>query len=745
VKALLTRVFGNGYDALASLKPPARNGKRVLINEILSLQLFITAIIGSLAIAGLYWGGQWVLQDNYSRWAMQWTEELNELGAPLYLPNDDEAILRLESFIGKYPEIDRVSYYHDDGSVMFSITNTTDEIATQVPIAEDMLTDLSFLIGAEAPYIVETSFLNARAFEILAPVWTETIASDGLFSFSLDEESAQASSELIGFVGLELDFSLFHNRLLTNIKIAISILLLLLVISGLLGRHYLARALTAISDLQQPIAELAKGNLSVEFKPAEHREISEIVEALESTASALGERDARLLRLANHDGLTGLFNRRRLVEELKKEVDNVTVNETCSALLFIDLDQFKYVNDTCGHPAGDRLIRKVADQLTRTIHTKGIVARFGGDEFAVLVGEVDSKEAREIADKILEDMRRLAHIEDGNVFHVHCSIGITMIDSDKFDHDELIAQADIACREAKENGRNRLKFYSMSAQEAEKIVADVGWVSKLRDAIDNNDFKLRFQPIVHITTGRITHHEVLLRLKTDDDKMIAPDAFLPAAVRFGLMGEIDSWLVENAILELAEHRQDRPDLRFSINLSANAFETDDLTGFIRRNLQKNNVPPEAVIFEITESLAVRHLTHVEKQIESLRELGCELALDDFGTGYSSFGYLQRLPVDYIKIDGCFVRDLVNNPVDQKMVRLIGEIGREAGMKTIAEYVQGGPTLALLAELGIDLAQGYYIGRPTTVPTTKSMPIPIRSGKRDGTYIIAGSETSKQSS
>ncbi len=734
----LATVFGFGRELLDSIKPAKRDGKRVLINEILSLQLIITAIIGALAIAGLYWGGQWVLQDNYSRWAMQWTEELNELGAPLYLPNDDEAVLRLESFVAKYPEIDRVSYYQDDGSIMFSITNTGDAIAEQIPIDSDMVADLEFLVGAEAPYIVETSLLNARAFEILAPVWTETISGDGLFSFDLDQETERSSAELIGFVGLELDFSLFHNRLLTNIKIAISILLVLLIGSGFLGRHYLARALTAISDLQQPIAELAKGNLAVEFKPAEHREISEIVEALESTASALGERDARLLRLANHDGLTGLFNRRRLVEELKKEIDNVTVNEVSSALLFIDLDQFKYVNDTCGHPAGDRLIRKVADQLKRTVTGRGLVARFGGDEFAILIAEVQKSAAREIAEKILEDMRRLAHIEDGNVFHVHCSIGIAMIDSEKFDHDELIAQADIACREAKENGRNRLKFYSMSEREAEKIVADVGWVSKLRDAIDNNDFTLRFQPIVQIATGRITHHEVLLRLKADDNKTIAPDAFLPAAVRFGLMGEIDNWLVENAILELAEHRQDRPDLRFSINLSANAFETEDLTGFIKKNLDKNGVPPNAVIFEITESLAVKHLSHVEKQIASLRELGCELALDDFGTGYSSFGYLQRLPVDYIKIDGCFVRDLVDNPVDQKMVRLIGEIGQEAGMRTIAEYVQGGPTLALLAELGIDLAQGFYIGRPTSVPTTKSMPIPINLKQRPTSQKKTGS-------
>jgi len=729
MKQRIQKACASGRESLSALKRGERAGKRVLINEILSLQIIITAIIGMLAIAGLYWGGQWVLQDNYSRWAMQWTEELNELGAPLYLPNDEEAVFRLESFINKYPEIDRVSYYRQDGSVLFSITNESDDIAEQIPIDEEMLSSLTYLVGAKSPYLVETSVMNARAFEILAPVWTENISSDGLFSFDLSDKQNASSSELVGFVGLELDFSLFHNHLLTNIKIAISVLLLLLIVSSIIGRRYLASALTAISDLQQPIAELAKGNLAVAFKPAEHREISEIVEALESTATALGERDARLLRLANHDSLTGLFNRRRLVEELKKEIDNVTVNEMTSALLFIDLDQFKYVNDTCGHPAGDRLIRKVADQLVRTVGKCGIVARFGGDEFAILVSAANKNQARELAEKVLEDMRRLAHIEDGNVFHVHCSIGIAMVDSEKFDHDELIARADIACREAKENGRNRLRFYSMSESEAQKIVADVGWVSKLRDAIDNNEFTLRFQPIVQISTGRITHHEVLLRLKADDNKVIAPDAFLPAAVRFGLMGEIDSWLVQNAIRELAEYRRDHPELRFSINLSANAFETDDLTGFIRLHLEKNGVPPEAVIFEITESLAVKHLSYVEQQVTSLRKLGSELALDDFGTGYSSFSYLQRLPVDYIKIDGCFVRDLINNPVDQKMVRLIGEIGQEAGMRTIAEYVQGGPTLALLADLGIDMAQGYFIGRPTAAPTAKSMPIPINLRKR----------------
>ena len=234
---------------------------------------------------------------------------------------------------------------------------------------------------------------------------------------------------------------------------------------------------------------------------------------------------------------------------------------------------------------------------------------------------------------------------------------------------------------------------------------------------------------MQIATGKITHHEVLLRLRGDDGKLISPDAFLPAAVRFGLMGEIDVWLLKNALRLIADFRKKDPELRFSLNLSANAFETENLSNLIASQLKRNDVPAEAVIFEITESLAVRHLDYVEQQIDSMRQLGCELALDDFGTGYSSFGYLQRLPVDFIKIDGCFVRDLVNNPVDQKMVRLIGEIGQEAGMRTIAEYVQDGPTLALLAELGIDLAQGYFIGRPSRVPTVKSMPIPINLPQR----------------
>jgi diguanylate cyclase (GGDEF)-like protein len=724
MKRWIESLVGPAPDVTNTLSPLRRGGKRVLIHEILSLQILITAVVGALAVAGLYWGGQWVLQDNYNRWALQWTEELNELGAPLYLPNDDEVILRLESFVGKYGEIDNVTYYHRDGSVLFSITNDAVETSQATPLARDMIDKISALMGAEAPYLIDTSMLDGRAFRIMAPIWTESMAGDGMFAFDVTESDLSTRKNLVGFVDLSLDFNWLHSKLVGNIKIAISVLLALLIISAIVGRQSLRRALRAISDLQKPIAELAKGNLSVNFKPAEHREISEIVEALEMTASALCERDAKLLKLANHDALTGLYNRRRFIEELNSEIDFLSRNKNRGALLFVDLDQFKYVNDTCGYPAGDRLIKQVAEQLENSVGEEGIVARFGGDEFAVLASNASRRQAKALAEMILDDMRQLSHTEGDNVFHIHCSIGITMISAGKSTADDLVAQADIACREAKARGRNRLEFYRVSEHEVEHMAADVGWMRKLRKAIDNDSFELRYQPIARISSGQTTHHEVLLRLREDNGKMIAPDAFLPAAVRFGLMAEIDTWVIENAIKTLSEYRAGNPDLKFSINLSSNAFEAENLAAFVGAQLKKHGVPPNCVIFEITESLAVRHLSHVEQQIAALRELGCEVALDDFGTGYSSFSYIQQLSVDYIKIDGSFIKDLVNKRVDQKMVRLIGEIGREAGMKTIAEYVQSGECLSLLAKLGIDYAQGYYIGRPTRTPATKSMPIPI---------------------
>ncbi len=705
----------------------ARRGKRGLVNEILTIQLVSAAIAGSLAVVGLYWGGQWVLKDNYGRWALQWTKELNELAAPLYLSADKEASLRLESYVERYPEIAEVAYFDPAGQLLFAVAGESKE-AADASLPAGRIDAARATVGTDTPYLMRPSFTDPRAFEILAPVWVESLSEDALFG---DQPLAGENGRIrhLGFIGLTLDFGVFHDRLLGNMRDAVLVMLVLLTALGFWGRHVLRRALRSVSDLEQPIRELALGDLEVEFKPAPHREISDVVEALETTVAALSERDARLTELANHDSLTGVFNRRRFLEELKREAISVMRHGHASALLFIDLDQFKYINDACGHPAGDRLICKVADELSRSIGANDVVARFGGDEFVILARHTGRDDAEAMAELILNNMRRLTHVEDDRVFHVHCSIGISIVDGDNLHHDELIQQADLACREAKLAGRNRFRVFEASGTGEERRQADVGWVTSLRNAIDEDRFALRFQPINRVDSGETAHHEVLIRLLGEDGSLVAPDAFLPSAARFGLMSEIDFWVIRHAAIAYEKYATADRNLSLSINLSAHAFENDDLTDYVERTFAEHSVPPERIIFEITESLAIRRPLHVDRQIAALRKLGCQFALDDFGTGYSSFSYLQKLKFDYLKIDGTFVRDLPHQPVDQKMIRLISEVGREAGMRIVAEYVQDAETLTLLASLGVDMAQGYFVGRPTELPVIRSTPIALDSRRR----------------
>ena len=642
--------------------------------------------------------------------------------------DDHEARVGLDNFVDRYPEIDQVIYYSKDGSILHTVDYPGDIDPVEV-LSSSQLADAIAVVGNNAPYLMSGGILDPRKFEIIAPVWIESIPDDGLFGFDETSAADPVKTELLGFVKMKLDFVMFHDRLLSNIRLAVVILAAFLFLFALYGRHILRKALASISELQIPIQELAKGNLNVKFEPAQHREISDIVEALETTASALSEREAELRKLANHDSLTGLFNRRRFNEELRKEVMNVMRKDHSSALFFIDLDQFKYINDACGHPAGDRLIRKVADELQRSIRQDDVVARFGGDEFAILIRNVDIVGAEAAAETILRNMRRMAHIECEQIFHVHCSIGVTLMSGDNLHHDELINQADIACREAKSAGRNRMRVFSQADGGDERSKTDVSWMTRLRDALDEDKFEIRFQPINNILSGETTHHELLIRLRMEDGTFVSPDAFLPSAVRFGLMHEIDFWMIRNAAIAYAQHSRPGERLKFSINLSANAFENDDLTGYVTEVFKQYDVEPSDIVFEVTESLAVRRPLQVDRQIATLRDLGCEFALDDFGTGYSSFSYLQKLQFDYIKIDGTFVQDLPNNPVDQKMIKLIAEVGREAGMRTIAEYVRNVESLELLAELGVDMAQGYFVGRPSKVPKRKPTPISLSSRRQ----------------
>src|SRR5690606_11804050 len=422
-----------------------------------------------------------------------------------------------------------------------------------------------------------------------------------------------------------------------------------------------------------------------------------------------------LVHLAMHDSLTGLYNRHRFVTELEHEIERLGTSEQRSAVLFVDLDQFKYVNDTCGHPAGDELLRLAARGIASAVRGTDVVARFGGDEFAVLLRDVTRQQARQVAAKILGQMRSLTHLHDGKAFSLQCSIGAAEITGERTNPHELLSKADLACHVAKSKGRNRLEFFSASLKESRQMTRDIDWVKSIREALDESHFTLHFQPVVDIRDGTAKHYEALLRLRRADGTLISPQVFLPAAMRFGLLPDIDRWVVKHALGTLAEVRAIHPELRFSINLSATTFDESDFVAYVRAQLRENELPGDAVIFELTEQEAIRFALHTAKQMGALRELGCQFAIDDFGTGYSSFAYLKRLPVDLLKIDGSFIKSIERDPVDQTMVRLIGEVAKAAKMKTIAEYVQSPGARKLLARYGIDSAQGFHVGKPVERP------------------------------
>jgi diguanylate cyclase (GGDEF)-like protein len=512
-------------------------------------------------------------------------------------------------------------------------------------------------------------------------------------------------------VELGLDFSRYQDRLVTGVTIGSLVLAVALLLLALIGRYLLKGALKPLSDLEIPLARLAAGETEFKVSSTGHKEIIAINDALQTTVCALNQRDKMLRRLADYDPLTGLPNRRYFSQALEDEINWVRECGRTSALLFIDLDQFKYVNDTLGHAAGDRVLVQAACCLNGNLRDNDLIARFGGDEFTVVLKDIGKENTALLVEDLMKVMQDIQFIEDGQSLSVLCSIGVTMIDSGRFTPDELLSQADFACHEAKACGRNRYHFHEVSSREKRQMTADIGWSQKIKQALKDDGLLLHYQPILDLESGHPTMYEVLVRMRDENNKIIPPAAFLPAANRFGLMVDIDRLVIRQAMEALAGFRELGHDIKFTLNLSGQVFNDMKLVGFIRENLEKNGLEPETVILEITEQVAVRHLTEARGQIQELMALGCRFALDDFGAGFSSFNYLKHLPVDYIKIDGGFIRNMANDRVDQAMVKSIIQVANAVGKRTIAEYVQDGETVVMLHELGVDYAQGFHIGRP----------------------------------
>jgi len=439
----------------------------------------------------------------------------------------------------------------------------------------------------------------------------------------------------------------------------------------------------------------------------------------------------RLGYQATHDALTGLVNRSEFEMTVQLALHGTRATKTPSCVFYIDLDQFKVVNDTCGHVAGDALLKRLADGIPALLRESDIVARLGGDEFGVLLENCRAEQAVELAETIRAYVKESRFSWDNKMFDVGASIGVVEINQDSESVSDILSAADIACYAAKDMGRNRVHVYQRTDSESGRRHSEIQLVSQIIQAIEKNDLVLYFQNIKPTTdTGcQGVHGEVLVRMKDDDGKLIPPGMFLPAAERYDLMPSLDLWVIRNTLRWWSGYSSaadsDCCGL-VSINLSGNSLGNEDFCTQVEKIIHESDIPTGTLCFEITETAAIANFAKAIKFIERLRSLGVLFALDDFGSGLSSFAYLKNLPVDFLKIDGAFVKDIIIDPIDREIVKSIHQLAVVMGIKTIAEFVENDPTHELLKEIGVDYVQGYGIARPQPLEEIKVHTEDVRS-------------------
>jgi diguanylate cyclase (GGDEF)-like protein len=423
--------------------------------------------------------------------------------------------------------------------------------------------------------------------------------------------------------------------------------------------------------------------------------------------------ESRLRELADHDPLTGLFNRHRFESELDRVIAEANRYGRESALMIMDLDGFKDVNDQFGHPVGDELVGRIAAQLCEIVRETDVVARLGGDEFAVILPEVGARDAELTAARVLDSIRLRGRVTvDGRHARVTASIGVTTFDGETgLAGSELVVEADTAMYEAKSRGRNRYVVHDRADERRLESPTRRSWTDRLRAAVEHDQFVLYAQPILGICDDGIPRFELLLRLRDDQGQLMRPGAFLANAERFDLMGAIDRWVLRQAIRLLDAHERAGNDISLSVNLSGKTMNDAALPAEIAGMLAMSPISPDRLVIEVTETSAIVNIERARELANDLRGLGCCFALDDFGAGFASFYYLKHLDFDFLKIDGEFIRQLSSTPTDQLVVRAVVDIARGLNTKTVAEFVGDEVTVELLRSLGIDYGQGYHLGRP----------------------------------
>lgn len=433
---------------------------------------------------------------------------------------------------------------------------------------------------------------------------------------------------------------------------------------------------------------------------------------------------------ATHDPLTGLINRGEFEQRLEQAFQRTQEEGEIHTLLYLDLDQFKLVNDTCGHIAGDELLRQLASHLQRQVRENDTLARLGGDEFGLLMQNCDLEHARRVASALRDCIMEFSFVWGEKTFKVGSSIGIVEINRSLQNTAQVLSNADVACYTAKDHGGNRIHIFQPDDLELAQRQGEIHWVSDINEALADDRFTLYAQAIRSLTVNRdeVVHYELLLRMLDAEDKPISPGNFIPAAERYKLMYTIDCWVINEALKQYAAHPTGADNILFTINLSGFSLNQDGLLNFIREQFEASGVPPQHFCFEVTETTAISNLSRAHDLILELKSLGCAFALDDFGSGLSSFTYLKNLPVDYLKIDGSFVKDILDDPIDDSMVSAINKIGHDMGLKTIAEFAETEAVLRRLEEIGVDYAQGYAVAEA----------IPLETLYTDSAMIMASS-------
>jgi len=559
-----------------------------------------------------------------------------------------------------------------------------------------------------------------------APITRTEVVVDDFQAFDAHAASPGAPARLLGWVGLDVS----RNATFKSQRDAI-VRSLLILLAGLGVSLYLAwrigRQITRpILALTHTVSRIGEGHLEERVEQSGQAELGMLQHGVNHMAAHLqsmqdqmqakiDQATARLIYQASHDALTGLINRREFEQRLERTLQSAIQQGREHALCYMDLDQFKVINDTCGHAAGDELLRQLALLLKGNLRERDTLARLGGDEFALLLENCSIADALEVADTFRAEVQRFRFKWGERIFAVGMSVGMAAITRDSGTTASLLSAADAACYVAKDRGRNQIHLYESRDLDLARHRGEMQWVTRIQRALEEQRLRLFWQTIRR-TDGAVEttrHVELLLRMVDDDGSEILPMAFIPAAERYFIMPSLDSWVIEETLRVCSRYlaAEQEAHCLFAVNLSGASLKDPEFRRKLLTHLQENPVMGPHLCFEITETAAIGNLAVVNDFIDAMREFGCSFALDDFGSGLSSFTYLKNLKVDYLKIDGAFVRDITSNPIDRAMVEAVHKIGHQMGLKTVAEYVESDQILAVLRQIGVDYVQGNGVHRP----------------------------------